>query len=68
VQVAEHPVACPDDVRTLLVDQDSECLAIAAEDGIDRRSVAGVVDRPVWLRVPGCADGRSPWIRVWTGI
>jgi hypothetical protein len=41
VEVAEDPVARPDDSRRLALDQDPERVAVAGEDGVDRGAFIG---------------------------
>ena len=53
VEVAEDPVAGPDDRRRLALDEAAEGVAVAGEDGLDRGAVAGEVDRPVGRHGPG---------------
>ena len=58
VQVAEDPVAGPDDRGRLALDEAAEGVAVPGEDGLDRRAVAGEVIGPVGQVGSGLADGR----------
>jgi hypothetical protein len=58
VEVAQDPVTGSDDRRRLALDEESEGLPVAGEDGVDRPASVGVVARwPVGRGRRGSEDG-----------
>jgi len=58
MEIAEDPMAGPDDRCALSVDQDAKRVAVAGEDSIDDRAVISTLVRA--LGRIGTGDGSSP--------